>query len=263
MSHNQGKLGVLINPQSSNVFRYNVPTRLMFFNKLDRPGASLYSSYLSLLANRLHPQPIVLTVPVASFNSEDYSSAEPGIQGIVDLVNWEVWKSTDDGCIRIPLPNSAPELSENSPFSPSHPLLSHLIPARTQLLESLGMHSEALFDHLLALPHGPSAYLSVPAATVIPCLRELTLRQEILPIVCGSALKHIGTELLLNYVGALLANPLDVEVSKLANPERMQLLAWKVTWDNRRGWMTFVRIYSGMFGKPEQWMFRSPFPKVH
>ena len=246
MSHDQGKLGVLINAQSSTGFRYNVPTRLMFFNKLDRPGASLYSSYLSLLANRLHLQPIVLTLPVASFESEDYSSAEPGIQGIVDLVNWEVWKSTDGGCIRIPLPNSAQGLFEHSPFSPSHPLLSHLIHARTQLLESLGMHSEALFNHLLALPHSPSAYLSVSAATIMPHLRELTLRQEILPIVCGSALKHIGTELLLDYVGALLANPLDVELSKVAHSEQVQLLAWKVTWDKRRGWMTFVRVYSGM-----------------
>jgi elongation factor G len=218
----------------------------MFFNKLDRPGASFYSSYLSLLANRLHPQPIVLTIPVASFDSKDYSAAEPGIQGVVDLVNWDVWKAGDERCNRIPLPNSADELAEHSPFSPSHPLLSHLIPARTQLLESLGMHSEALFDHLLALPQGPSAYLSVPAATIIPCLRELTLRQEILPIVCGSALKHIGTELLLDYVGALLASPSDVQSSEVGHPGQVQLLAWKVTWDKRRGWMTFVRVYSGM-----------------
>ena len=218
----------------------------MFFNKLDRPGASLSSSYLSLLANRFHPQPIVLTIPVASFDSQDYLAAEPGIQGIVDLVNWDVWKAGDQGCIRIPLPNTAEELAEHSPFSPSHPLLSHLIPARTQLLESLCMHSEALLDRILALPQGPSAYLSVPGPTLIPCLRELTLRQEILPIICGSALKHIGTELLLNYVGALLANPSDVQSVEVTQSGQVQLLAWKVTWDKRRGWMTFVRVYSGM-----------------
>lgn len=227
-------------------FRYNVPTRLMFFNKLDRPGASLHSSYLSVLANRLHPQPVMLTLPIVSFDSKDYSSAEPGIQGVVDLVNWEVWKSGVDGCTRIALPNSAQELAESSPFSASHPLLSHLIPARTQLLECLGMHSEGLLDLLLALPNNPSGYLSVPPSVIMPYLRELTLQQQVLPIVCGSALKHIGTELLLNYVGALLASPLDVQFSKVGNPEQVQLLAWKVSWDKRRGWMTFVRVYSGM-----------------
>ncbi|KAF8592397.1 translation elongation factor 2 [Ramaria rubella] len=229
--------------------RYDVPTRLMFFNKLDRPGASLHSSYLSLLANRLHPQPIVLTLPVASFDPRDYSSAEPGIQGIVDLINWEVWKASDAGCIRIPLPNSAEELTANSPFPPSHPLLPHLIPARTQLLESLGMHSEGLFDRLLALPPGPSAYISVQPSAIIPYLRELTLRQQILPIVCGSALKHLGTELLMDYIGVLLANPLDVTSLQETQFEQVQMLAWKVSWDKRRGWMTFVRVYSGTLTK--------------
>ena len=219
----------------------------MFFNKLDRPGASFHSSYLSLLTHRLHPKPTVITLPIASFNPKDYSSAEPGIQGIVDLVNWEVWKWDDGECTRIPLTRDAQNIAEGSPFLPSHPMLPHLIPARTQLLESLGMLSEGLLDLLLSLPSDPSAYLSVPSSTIIHHLRDLTLRQEILPVLCGSALKHIGTELLMDYVGALLANPLDVRLPAVASkPGQVQMLAWKVSWDKRRGWMTFVRIYSGM-----------------
>ena len=58
-------------------------------NKLDRPGASFHSSILSALAHRIHPMPVALTLPIASFDPQDYSRGEPGIQGIVDLVKWD------------------------------------------------------------------------------------------------------------------------------------------------------------------------------
>lgn len=77
----------------------------MFLNKLDRAGASFRSSVLSLLAHRLHPKPMVLVLPIASFDPSDYSHAEPGVQGLVDLVNWEVWRWTGEGdASRHPLP---------------------------------------------------------------------------------------------------------------------------------------------------------------
>ena len=47
----------------------------MFLNKLDRAGASFHSSVLSLLAHRLHPKPMVLTLPIASFDPNDYALA--------------------------------------------------------------------------------------------------------------------------------------------------------------------------------------------
>jgi len=182
----------------------------------------------------------MLTIPVASFDPKDYASAEPGVQGIVDLVNWTVTKGDE----RISLPDTEEELWQHSPFPPGHPLLDHLIPARTQLLESLSMHSEPLLSTLLTLPSS-SSYLAIPPSIILPELRQATLRNAILPIVCGAALKHIGTDVLLDYVGALLASPLDVPPTQLAFPKQVQLLAWKVGWDKRRGWMTFVRVYSG------------------
>lgn len=217
-------------------------------NKLDRAGASFHSSMLSLLSHRIHPKPMALTLPVASFNPEDYALAEPGVEGLVDLVKWELWRWHPDGTSsRHPLPTDVQSLEKTELFPPNHPIIPHLTPARTELIENLSMFSESLMEKLLDLPSTPSAYLGLPSSLIIPHLRAATLRADILPILCGSAMKHIGTELVLNYAGELLASPLDVPHEKQNPKSPLGLLAWKVTWDKRRGWMTFVRVYSGVY----------------
>ncbi|KAJ3843379.1 translation elongation factor 2 [Lentinula raphanica] len=225
--------------------RYGVPTRMMFLNKQDRPGASFRSSLRSLLNNRLHPHPMVLTLPIASFEPQDYLHAEPGIQGLVDLVKWELWRWDQDGnSTCYPLPTDAKAL-EALKFLPSnHPIIPHLAPARTQLLENLSMFSEDLMETLLTLPSEPSSYLGVHHSDIIPHLRKKTFENKILPVVCGSAIKHIGTSLAMDYVGELFASPVDVLHDPAKNAP-LRMLAWKVSWDQKRGWMTYVRIYSG------------------
>jgi len=226
----------------------------MFINKLDRPGASVRDSLLSLLSHRLHPNPVLIALPVASFNPETYSRGEPGIQGVVDLAKWEVWKweSGSKDAIRHLLPTSQVELQNNDIFPPGHPLLDHLVAARTEFIDSIALLSPDLLSEIVEDDgNARDAYLRIPSSAILASLRELTLQKEILPVFCGSALKHVGTELLMDYVGELLASPADVD--KLGHPATaiskkpglVQLLAWKVGWDKRKGWMTFVRIYAG------------------
>ncbi|KAJ7507930.1 P-loop containing nucleoside triphosphate hydrolase protein [Mycena galericulata] len=226
--------------------RYGVPTRLMFLNKLDRPGASFRTSLASLLSHRLHPHPMALTLPIASFDPQDYMRAEPGIHGLVDLVNWEVWKwDTEGTSSRHPLPVDPVDMA-NLDFIPgAHPIIPHLAPARIQLFDNLSMFSEELMEALLSLPQGPKSYLAFDNAVLMRHLRSATLRNDVLPVLCGSAMKHIGTDLVMDYVGALLASPLDIEHDPKLDNAPLRLLAWKVTWDKRLGWMTFVRVYSG------------------
>ncbi|OCH92932.1 P-loop containing nucleoside triphosphate hydrolase protein [Obba rivulosa] len=230
--------------------RYGVRSRIMFLNKLDRAGASFGSSLSSLLTNRLHPKPMALALPIASFDPQDYTHGEPGVQGLVDLVNWEIWKWNEEGqSSRHKLPQNEEDFKALDFIPTTHPILPHLIPARTALLENLSMFSEDLMETLLNLSSGPSAYATVPASQIMPHLRAATLRNEILPVLCGSAFKHIGTELVMNYVGELLPSPLDV-IEKVPVPNApLRMLAWKVGWDKRKGWMTFVRIYSGTLTK--------------
>ncbi|KIJ99361.1 hypothetical protein K443DRAFT_8434 [Laccaria amethystina LaAM-08-1] len=226
--------------------RYHVPTRIMFLNKMDRPGASYKSSFLSLLSNRLHPHPMALTLPIASFDPHQYLRGEPGIQGLVDLIRWNIWKWDKEGQASChPLPQIAEDLQTSDLLPPTHPIIPHIIPARTQLLENLSMFHEDLMEHLLNTPSGPSAYLDIDSRRIIQHLRASTLRGEVLPVLCGSAIKNIGTDLLMDYVGELLASPLDVSHPAQGRNPPVRLLAWKVNWDKKRGWMTFVRVYSG------------------
>ncbi|EIN10425.1 P-loop containing nucleoside triphosphate hydrolase protein [Punctularia strigosozonata HHB-11173 SS5] len=226
--------------------RYGVPSRMVFLNKLDRTGASFRQSLLSVLSHRLHPKPMPLVLPVASNKTEDYSHAEPGIQGLVDLVKWEMWNWDEAGnSSRVPLPQNVEGFFNSGILPSSHPMLSELVAARTALLENLSMFSEELMEHLLELPAEPSAYLSVPSSKIMPYLRRATLNNEILPVLCGSAMKHIGTELVLDYAGELFASPLSIAHDKQTNNAPVRALAWKVVWDKRKGWMTFIRVYSG------------------
>jgi elongation factor G len=129
---------------------------------------------------------------------------------------------------------------------PNHPLLPALTQARTDLIDVLSIHSPELMDEFLALD-APDPYLAFPAEKIIPRLQELTARKEILPVFCGAALRHIGTKHLMDYIGELLASPIDIEnQSQTANKRGfVSLLAWKVGWDKQKGWMTFVRVYAG------------------
>lgn len=228
------------------VSRYNVASRMLFVNKLDRPGASFRSSLLSLLAHKLHANPVAITLPLASMNPENYSRAEPGIEGLVDLIKWELWKWTEGGncvCQPLPLVKNASEFA--GIFPTGHPIIPHLVPARTALLENLAMFSEDLMDRLLGFPSDPYSYLQVHSTEIIPHLRKATIENQVLPVLCGSAIKSIGTELVMDYVGHLLASPLDVRFQVESPDAPVRLLAWKVAWDKRKGWMTFVRVYSG------------------
>jgi elongation factor G len=190
---------------------------------------------------------MAITIPIASFNPQNYAAGEPGIQGLVDLVRWNLWKWDDQGQATChPLPRSIEELQKDGPLSSSHPVIPHLVTARTQFLENLSMVSEDLMETLLAIPSDPSAYLELNNESIMHHLRKASLSNQVLPVLCGSAMKNIGTDLVMDYIGELLPSPLDVIHEVQGKNPPVRLLAWKVNWDERKGWMTFVRVYSGI-----------------
>lgn len=218
----------------------------MFLNKLDRPGASFRTSLQSLLKNRLHHNPMPLTLPIASFDPKHYVDGEPGINGLIDIARWTLWKWDEDG---VPtshhLPREVGQLDKTDLLHPSHPLIPHLAPARAALLENLSMVSDGFMDHLLSIAGDASSYLQIDDAMVIEHLRQASLTDQILPVLCGSAMRNIGTDLVMDYIGELFPSPLDVPHDAQTTNSPLKMLAWKVTWDEKRGWMTFVRVYSG------------------
>ena len=220
-------------------------SRIIFLNKLDRPGASFHSSVSSILLHHLHSHPMTLTLPISSFDPTHYARAEPGLQGLVDLVNWRLWKWNGDVQETYALPESPQSLHHLDFIPKNHPILPHLFGARSQLLENLSMFSDELLETLLSGTSNTDTYLDIPSSMIKRCLRQATLSHAIAPVLCGSAINHIGTELVMDYVGELLASPLDVSPEPFSRNAPLGMLAWKVIWDSKRGWMTFVRVYSG------------------
>ncbi|KAH8830492.1 translation elongation factor 2 [Flagelloscypha sp. PMI_526] len=228
--------------------RYGVNSRILFANKLDRTGADLHSSILSILRAGLHPRPILVALPLASFNPDVYVKAEPGLEGIVDLVKWELSTWDAQGTRNVQqLPNSVEGWEKQDVFPKDHPILPHLLNARQNSLDSLGMVQDGLLDALLEDETG--MYLGIEAKQIMPYLRAATVSGEVLPVLCGSAFQHKGTETVLDYVGELLASPVDVAETKLVDSSPLHAFIWKVGWDERKGWMSFVRIYSGTLKK--------------
>src|ERR1700759_3656895 len=86
--------------------RHGVTSRIIFLNKVDRPGASYHSSIASILLHHLHSQPMALTLPISSFTPAHYAQAEPGLQGLVDLVDWRLWKWDGDVPTSYALPDT-------------------------------------------------------------------------------------------------------------------------------------------------------------
>lgn len=201
----------------------------------------------SILLHKLHSQPVTLTLPISSFDPADYPRAEPGLQGLVDLVNWKLWKWDGDDHTSYALPETPQDLQRLDFIPKDHPILPHLFESRTQLLDNLSMFSDELLETLLNRSLNADAYVDISSSLIKRCLRQATLNTAIVPVLCGSALKHIGTELLLDYAGELLASPVDVSPAPQSRNAPLAMLAWKVTWDSKRGWMTFVRVYSGQF----------------
>ena len=215
-------------------------------NKLDRAGASLRESILSVLSHQLHPRPLLLCLPVASFGSEAYRNGEPGIEGIVDIVKWRAFKWNISDGSSVPAESSVQMAPPEELLVQDHPLLPALVQARTSMLDLLSVHSPELMEELLSMD-APDPYLSFPSQSIVPHLRALTARKEILPVFCGAALSHIGTKNLMDYIGELLASPVDVGNQSPVAKRRdfVNILAWKVGWDKQKGWMTFVRVYAG------------------
>ncbi|KAK2466295.1 hypothetical protein APHAL10511_001937 [Amanita phalloides] len=238
-----------VESQTSGVWtqldRYGVASRIIFLNKLDRPGASINSSISSILLHRLHSHPMVLTLPISSFNPIDYARAEPGLQGLVDLVNWRLWKWDDNVCTVHMLPKTAQGFQNLDYITKDHPILPHLFDARIRLLDNLSMVSDDLLQAVLSQSSNTNAYLDISDSLIKRCLRQATLTTAVVPVLCGSAINHIGTELVMDYAGELLASPVDLTLVPQSRNAPLGMLAWKVTWDSRRGWMTFVRVYSG------------------
>lgn len=223
-----------VQPQSETVWRqankYKVP-RISFINKMDRTGADFFN-VVQQIKERLGANPIPLQIPIGS---------EENFIGIVDLISNKafVWDEASKGTefFEVPIPED---------------LVDTVAEYRNLLVEGCAEESEELLMKFLDDPD------SITEDEMFNMIRKATIDMKITPVMCGSAFKNKGVQLLLDAVIRLLPSPTDIDSVTGINPktdeeevrnpdvkEPFSALAFKIATDPFVGRIAFFRVYSG------------------
>lgn len=223
-----------VQPQSETVWRqadrYKVP-RIAFINKMDRTGANFYRVH-EQMRDRLRANAIAIQLPIGSENE---------FQGIVDLVRQRAYIYNNDQGTDIEETDIPAEMQDKAEEY------------RTKLIEAVAETDDALMNK----------YFEGEELTedeIRAALRKGTIAGTIVPVLCGSAFKNKGVQLMLDAVVDYLPAPIDVPAiqgtlptgetveRKADDEEPLSALAFKIMADPY-GRLTFVRVYSGVLKK--------------
>jgi len=224
-----------VQPQTETVWRqankYEVP-RMVFVNKMDRAGADYYM-VVDQLKERLGATAVPLQINIGT---------EDEFAGVVDLIRMKaiMWNEDDMGAT-FELEDIPAELVERAEEM------------REQMVEAAAEASEELMDKYLE-----EGELS--AEEIKQGIRQRTLANEIVPVLCGSAFKNKGVQAMLDAVIEYLPSPTEVKAieGSLADDEDQiesreaddnapfAALAFKIATDPFVGTLTFFRVYSGV-----------------
>ncbi|TWU07356.1 Elongation factor G [Symmachiella macrocystis] len=220
--------------------RYHTP-RIAFINKMDRTGADPFS-VIQQIEEKLGCTPLPLQIPIGK---------EQDLEGIVDLVNMRAiyFDGTDGEIVRYEeIPEKVADLANEY---------------REHMLETLSLFSDELMETLLE--EG-----DVDVATIKTLIREVTLRQDLTPVMMGTAFKNKGVQPLLDAVYDYLPSPLDREITAMdvsnvkegeegesvvleSDSEKpLVAMAFKTVVETF-GQLTYMRIYQGSLAKGQSY----------
>jgi elongation factor G len=225
-----------VEPQSETVWRqadkYSVP-RICFVNKMDRTGAN-FERTIEMIVDRLKAKPVAIQLPIG---------AEDRFRGVIDVFEQHAVVYYDDkgNDIRVePIPADMVEAAQQ---------------ARNALVEAIAETDEELTLRYLEEEEISNDELRA-------ALRQATIAGTLVPVLCGTALKNKGVQLMLDAVVDYLPSPLDVPPVKGTNPktdeeetrglgedEPFSGLVFKIANDPHVGNLAFVRVYSGRLEK--------------
>ena len=221
-----------VEPQSETVWHqadnYNVP-KIAFVNKMDRIGADFHM-VVEMIKDRLGAYPLVLQLPWG---------AESDFKGIIDILKMKaiVWDEESMGAkfTELPLPSEMEEEAKQY---------------REMLLETIAERDDVIMEEYLADKE-------IGMNELKRAIRSATINSDLVPVLCGSALKNKGIQPLLDSIVDFLPSPVDVppiagtipgtdnKKTFPADPKGdLAALAFKVAMDAGRK-TTYLRIYSG------------------
>jgi elongation factor G len=221
-----------VEPQSETVWRqadkYNVP-RIAFINKMDRIGADFYRG-VDMIKTRLGANPVPIQLPIG---------AEDRFQGVIDLIKEKAIVYTDDLGTHSELTAIPEDMREM------------VADYRTRMIDAVAEFDDAMMER----------YLDGETLTqeeIVAAIRKATLSTKVTPVICGSAFKNKGVQMLLDAVVNYLPSPVDLppvvgtvpgettEITReFKDEEPFSALAFKIMADPYVGKLAFFRVYSG------------------
>ncbi|MAJ51280.1 MAG: elongation factor G [Flammeovirgaceae bacterium] len=223
-----------VEPQSETNWRladnYKV-ARIGFVNKMDRAGSD-FLNVCNQVKEMLGTKAVPLQLPIGS---------EDNFRGVVDLVENKamVWNEQDQGMTfeEISIPED---------------MVDEVAEYREKLVESVAEYDDGLMEKYFEDPE------SISKDEIVGALRAATIDLAFVPMLCGSAFKNKGVQIMLDYVMELLPSPLDKEEITGINPDTEEettrfpkvedsftALAFKIATDPFVGRLCFIRSYSG------------------
>ena len=221
-----------VEPQSETVWRqadrYRVP-RFCFVNKLDRTGADFWR-VVDMIKDRLGANAVPLQIPIG---------IEGTFRGVIDLINMKAITYGNDLGDQIEVGEIPAELADEAGTW------------REKMIEALADHDDDIAHKFLEAEE-------IGVDELRSALRAATLAYQIVPVLCGSALKNKGIQPMLDGVIDYLPSPLDRPPVTGLNPrtseevtrptdadEPFAALAFKIAADPFVGKLAFFRVYSG------------------
>ena len=221
-----------VEPQSETVWRqadeYQVP-RMAYVNKMDIMGADFYR-VVQMMKDRLKCNAVPIQLPIG---------AEETFKGIIDLVEMKAYVYYDDlgkdiRCEDIP----ADMLEKAQQY-------------RAEMVEHVAELDDTLMEKYLAEEE-------ITIEEIKTCIRNSTIANHMVPVVCGTSYKNKGVQKLLDAIVDYMPAPTDVPAIKGVNPdteeevvrnssdeEPFSALAFKIATDPYVGKLCFFRVYSG------------------
>jgi elongation factor G len=221
-----------VEPQSETVWRqadrFKVP-RVCFVNKMDRVGAD-FERTIGMIVDRLGAQPVAVQMPIG---------AEASFVGIIDLIEMEAFTYIDD----LGTKSEETEIPEDCRDEAEQ--------LRRELVERVAETDETLTEKFILEEE-------ITPDELRSALRRATIKGDLVPVLCGSALRNKGVQRVLDAVVYFLPSPMDVPpivghspktdapVECPSDPKApFAALAFKIVTDPYVGRLAYIRVYSG------------------
>jgi elongation factor G len=213
----------------NQVERYQVP-RIAFINKMDRSDAS-FDRTIQSMKDKLSANPLIVQIP---------SGSASAFESVVDLISMQriFWAGKNgERCVYVKLSSEDKQYSE-------------CVAARQRLIEDLANLDETMLDKALEAPE------TITESDIRESIRRACISLKGVPVLCGSSLQNKGVQQVLDAVLDYLPSPVDrpaVKAMTLTGEEftivptakQLVALAFKVIHDHAKGFIVFVRVYSG------------------